>query len=222
MSDPKRFLDGEGSDFERELLGSLAGEKPPRALTRRMRQGLIVAGLLTSAKTGIASFIAVAGLVSVGAGGGWLVYRHYAAPVPVVTVSATQAPAPVALPPVPAEAPNAVVVPSPGASERPREGAQPPSAPSAQGDLREEIAMLDRARAAVRARDGKGALAALGDYQRRFPRGTFAQEATVLRIEAFTELGQMAAARVLGKRFLAAHPESPHAERIERLLGGGG
>ena len=78
---------------------------------------------------------------------------------------------------------------------------------------------MDRARAAVRARDGKGALAALADYQRRFPRGTFAQEAMVLRIEALVQIGETGAARALGKKFLAAHPESPHAERIERLLG---
>jgi hypothetical protein len=41
----------------------------------------------------------------------------------------------------------------------------------------------------------------------------------VLRIEAFVQTGQMGGAQLLGKKFLAAHPESPHAERVERLLG---
>lgn len=218
MSEPKRLLDGEGSDFERELLGSLAGEVPPRALTRRMRQGLVVAGLLTSAKTGIASFV-VAGLVTVGAGTGWLAYRHYSAPAPVVTVSAQPPAAKVVAPPALSEPPRQAELPMPAASESPKPSAPPAPAPSAQGDLREEIAVLDRARAAVRAGDGKGALAALADYQRRFPRGTFAQEVTVLRIEALVQTGQTGGAQSLGKKFLAAHPESPHAERIERLLG---
>jgi len=218
VTEPKRLLDGEGSDFERELLGSLTGEKPPRALSRRMRQGLVVAGLLTSAKTGIASFIVVAGLVSVSAGGGWLVYRHYAAPMPPPVRVVTHAPAQAASPPAAVEVPPAPP-PTPVATESPRPSAAPTSAPSAGGDLREEIASMDRARAAVRAGDGKGALAALVEHQRRFPRGTFAQEATVLRIEALVQLGQTGAAQTLGKKFLAAHPESPHAERVERLLG---
>lgn len=221
MSDPERLLRGGGSDFERELLDSLRGEEPPRALTRRMRQGLVVAGFLTSAKTGVASFIAVAGLVTMSAGGGWLVLRHRAAPAtapatPAATTNTpARAPAPPLAPGVPSAEPSRAE-----AAPLPRSSARPAPAPSASGDLREEIALLDRARSAVRAGDGSGALAVLSDYQRRFPRGTFSQEATVLRVEALAKSGQMSGARQLGQRFLAAHPESPHAERIERLLGG--
>lgn len=219
MTEPKRLLDGEGSELERDLLRSLAGEEPPRALTRRMRQGLVVAGLLTSAKTGVASFIAVAGLVTVSAGGGWLVYRHHVAAIPAPAVSAKPVPARVTPPPPVVDARAAAPRPTPAATTEPPRPSSPTPVPSATGDLREEISSMDRARAAVRAGDGKRALAALADYQKRFPRGTFAQEATVLRIEALVQVGQGATAQALGKKFLAAHPESPHAERIERLLG---
>jgi TolA-binding protein len=220
VSDPERLLRG-GSEFERELLDSLRSEEPPRALTRRMRQGLVVAGLLTSAKTGVASFIAIAGLVTASAGGGWLALRHRAAS-PAVTapsVATTHVPARAAAPPLSPVGASAEPVRTETAP-LPRPSARPAPGPSAAGDLHEEIALLDRARAAVRAGDGTGALAMLSDYQRRFGRGTFSQEATVLRVEALAKSGQMSAARKLGERFLAAHPESPHAERIERLLGG--
>jgi outer membrane protein assembly factor BamD (BamD/ComL family) len=85
--------------------------------------------------------------------------------------------------------------------------------------MREQIALLDRARAALRSGHGGAALTELDTYRKRFPRGEFAQEVSVLKIEALVQNGQMDSARTLGKRFLAAHPESPHVERIERLIG---
>lgn len=216
MTDPQRLLEG-GSDLERELLGSLADERPTPTLSLRMRQGLIALGVLTSAKTGVAGIVALASVVSVGAGAAWIATHE---PAPVRHLSTVNAPA------VARVVQSAVreSVPAPRVEPPP-----PPAAPSvaprvaplpsAAGDLREQISLLDRARAAVRARNSQLALEELAAYRRQFPRGEFSQEVTVLKVEALAQAGQMDAARALGKKFLAAHPESPHVERIERMIG---
>jgi hypothetical protein len=216
MTDPERLLNGAGSDFERELLGSLANEQPSPSLSRRMRQGLVALGVLTSAKTGVAAAMAVVALLSVGVGGVWIKQHRALAPVPPLSTP-TRA---VTARPLPASAapalPTAVAVePAPVVTARP---SSPPT-PSAAGDLREQIAWLDRARAAVRRGDNRGALSELAQYRAKFPRGEFSQEVRVLEIEALVRDGQVAAASSLGKKFLASHPESPHVERIERLIG---
>jgi hypothetical protein len=215
MSDPERMLDGDGSSFERELLGSLVKERPGRALSRRMRQGLVLSGVLTSAKLGMASWVVIAGFVTAGATVGAVALTRgmpeVAAPVVAPKVELPRAPKVEAAPAV--EAP---VAPAPEAVMKP---SSVPAPAASSGDLREEIALLDQARAAVRGGSGEKALALLALYQKRFPRGEFRQEVTVLRIEALAGTGQGEAAATLGKKFLAAHPESPHAERIERLIG---
>jgi hypothetical protein len=82
----------------------------------------------------------------------------------------------------------------------------------------EEIASFDRARAALDAGDSDRAIALVETYERRFPAGTFLQEAEVLRVQALTRKGDSASARRVGQRFLAAHPTSPHAARIRAIL----
>jgi len=218
MTDPERLLNGAGSDFERELLGSLANEQPSPSLSRRMRQGLVALGVLTSAKTGVAAAVAVVALLSVGVGSVWITQHRAVPPAPAALSAPARA---VTAPPLPASAaptlPTTVAVEPAPAVVAARPSAAP--TPSAAGDLREQIAWLDRARAAVRRGDSRGALSELAQYRAKFPRGEFAQEVTVLKIEALVQDGQVAAASSLGKKFLASHPESPHVERIERLLG---
>jgi len=224
MTDPKRLLDGEGSEFERELLSTLARERPGRALSRRMRQSLLAVGVLTSAKTGLAGFVALAGVVSLGVGGGWLALRHPSQPSPPAAVSSVPAVTHIALT-EPTSAPPAASTPMAAESAPPPEAPvaapapRPSAAPGSARDLREQIAWLDRVRVAVRAGDGTSALAELSQYPRKFPRGEFAQEVTVLKVEALVQNGQLAAARSLGNKFVNAHPESPHVERIQRLIG---
>jgi hypothetical protein len=217
MTDPERLLNGAGSDFERELLGSLVNEQPSRSLSRRMRQGLVALGVLTSAKAGVAAVVALVGLLSLGVGSAWLVQHGAVAPVtPAVSAPVRAVPAP-ALPASAAPAPPEAVLAEPAPVVAPRPTAAP--TPSGGGDLREQIAWLDRAREAVRGGDSHAALSELAQYRVKFPRGEFAQEVTVLKIEALVQDGQMAAARSLGKKFFTSHPESPHVERIERLIG---
>jgi TolA-binding protein len=81
-----------------------------------------------------------------------------------------------------------------------------------------EIAVLDRARAALSSDDPRAALEALGDHQQRYASGALSPEATVLRIEALAASGRDAEAASLGARFLAEHPGSPHARRVRSVL----
>lgn len=219
MTDPERLLDGGGSELERELLGALATERPTPALSRRMRQGLVALGLLTSAKTGVAGILALVGVVSVGVTTALIAQRQSLEPRSLSTSAASAVAHVVAS--AARSAPEAPSTPSASALPPPvARGSAVGAAPSSTGgDLREQIALLDRARAAVRAGNSGAALAELGAYAKRFPRGEFSQEVTVLKIEALVQNGQMDGARSLGRRFLAAHPESPHVERIERLIG---
>jgi outer membrane protein assembly factor BamD (BamD/ComL family) len=60
----------------------------------------------------------------------------------------------------------------------------------------------------------------IDDYEARFPGGSLAQEATVLRIEALASQGDRQGASALGDRFVAEHPTSPYAARVRQLLGG--
>jgi hypothetical protein len=83
--------------------------------------------------------------------------------------------------------------------------------------LAREVALLDRARAALNANDGTGALRALTEYTRARPSGNFDQEATVLRIRALFQLGDRAGAAKLAKSFVAKHPESRHAPWLRTL-----
>jgi hypothetical protein len=95
----------------------------------------------------------------------------------------------------------------------------PPTAKTSEGELRDEIRLLDGVRASLRSSDPRAALSALDDYRQRFPRGAFGQEAAVLRIEALAVAGQKTAAATLAKAFIAAHPSSPHIDRLRPIAG---
>jgi len=92
-----------------------------------------------------------------------------------------------------------------------------PDAPTA-NLLAEEVAALDRARRALRAGDTTGAQNALADYERRFPAGVLAPEATLLRVEALLAAGDEAAARRIGEDFLAKGQGGAYVGRMRSLL----
>lgn len=97
---------------------------------------------------------------------------------------------------------------------RPHGATGTPTEPS----ISDEIAAFDRARAALDAGDSDRALALVDVYEKRFPSGTFVQEAEVLRVQALSRKGDSSGARRVGQRFLAAHPTSPHAARVRAIL----
>jgi len=83
--------------------------------------------------------------------------------------------------------------------------------------LAAESALLQSARAELRAGNLEGASDALQHLRRRFPRGVLNQERDVLRIELASARGDEAGARRLAARFLRAYPESPHAAQLRPL-----
>jgi RNA polymerase sigma factor (sigma-70 family) len=80
--------------------------------------------------------------------------------------------------------------------------------------LAEEVALLDRARAQLGARDLTAALATLGEHTRRFPAGTLADARAAAQIDALCRLGDAAAAVAMAQGLVAAHPGSAVAQRF--------
>ena len=90
--------------------------------------------------------------------------------------------------------------------------------PGAAARLREQAQLLDAARTLLALGDAPGALARVGDYDRRFPSGSLREEALLLRIEALASTGDRGAASNLARGFLRSYPESVHAARVAALL----
>ncbi len=93
----------------------------------------------------------------------------------------------------------------------------PPAEPARKPSLGEEVAALDDARKRMD-EDPEAALSKLEAYRSSFKGGALAQEAEVLRIEALARAGKHNAARSAASSFLAAHPSSPLAARVRRVL----
>jgi hypothetical protein len=147
---------------------------------------------------------------------------HASSPANAVSAAApaeTAAPMASSAPPDdPTPATAARTVPARGRStSEPSKGSQ---APGPSGDLRAEIDLIDGARAALRAGDPSEALDLLGRHAVHFPHGALAPEETALRVEALLRLGRTAEARAYARRFIAADPASPLAERMRRLVNG--
>ncbi|WP_437944697.1 hypothetical protein WME98_27545 [Sorangium sp. So ce296] len=85
--------------------------------------------------------------------------------------------------------------------------------------LASELALLDTARRALRRGDPAAALALLDRHAREFAGAQLADEAAVIRVEALASQGDRAGAHAAARRFLEAHPGSPHAKRIESAAG---
>jgi hypothetical protein len=75
------------------------------------------------------------------------------------------------------------------------------------------------ARSSLAAGNPREALRALDGFQQRFARGVLGSEATLLRIESPAAAGDRRGAETLARRFLVAQPNSPHAKRLQSLLG---
>lgn len=84
--------------------------------------------------------------------------------------------------------------------------------------LREESALVSEARGALRAGNAAEALTRLESARARFPDGVLGQEREALTIEALARSGQGALASARARAFLAAHPSSAHAERIQTFI----
>ncbi len=95
----------------------------------------------------------------------------------------------------------------------PPSGSAAPKASTA-SSLVEEVAAVQKARAALAAGNATEALAVLAELDKTIPRGSLGQERVVLTIEALAASGQKGKAGQLAKAFLAANPSSPYADRV--------
>jgi hypothetical protein len=85
--------------------------------------------------------------------------------------------------------------------------------------LSEELRTIERARSALAAGDATAALSELDRYETTSGPRLFLVEAQVLRIEALAKRGDDSGARILARKFLAEHPESPYVRRVRTLVG---
>ncbi len=128
------------------------------------------------------------------------------------TAPAAPAAAPAAPEPAPAAAAPADPAPAPAA-------AAPPPAPTVDARrLAAEVAILDRARAALRGGDPGAATAALDEHARDFADGALVAEAELVRIETLIRAGDAEAARRRARDFLVRFPQSPLAKRLRSLV----
>lgn len=125
---------------------------------------------------------------------------------PSVSVTALQD-----APPMPA--PN-------GPVERASAGKTTPSKESGPkgGDLRLEVAALDRVRRTTEEGRPRDALVLLDDYTAKFPKGRLREEALVLRIEALHASGDQSRAESLAEELLRNSPGTPYAARVRAAL----
>jgi hypothetical protein len=114
--------------------------------------------------------------------------------------------------------PNAPASATPSTSASAPARADKPAAPRPAPTLGEEIALLQSARAALDARDGKQALVLLDRYARTMHGARLGDEATVLRLEALSRVGRTQEAAELARAFVAAHPGSPLVDRARAFV----
>ena len=223
MSDPEPLFHGEGTAFERQLLDAAARERPSAEMLASMQQTLGIGASAVkvgaSAGSSLVTYAAVAVLAVGGAVIGLVSMRDPAPPA---------APAALVQRALPAELPTAregstptAVAPAVAVARRNELApvAQAPAKRATTTDaLRDEIRLLDEARAALRLGETEHATGLLERYGQRFPRGAFRQEVAVLRVEALERQGERRKASALAREFLEQHPDSPHSERVGRVL----
>ena len=239
MSDPPRLLSDGGDAFERDLLRSWDLEQPSDAARARALAAVgIAAGAAGAAKAaggaplapkgiglgGALAKWALLGVLGFGTAGAAYVYvssRHVAPPIaespPKAPVLESTGPSAPATAEASALAPAPLVTPAPPSVVTTPAHPSKHAVPSATA-LAEQVATLDRARAALASGDGAAALREIAACEARYPRGALFEEAEVLRIEALLAEGDRSAAGRAGARFLAAHPSSPHAAHVRALV----
>jgi hypothetical protein len=91
------------------------------------------------------------------------------------------------------------------------------SGASAGSTLAAEVAMLDAAREAAATGDPDTTLRLVDRYRYEFPEGELTADAEVVAIEALAAKGERDEVARRVARFLAAHPNDPHAAEVKRL-----
>ena len=245
MSELRRLLDEGATGDEARLLRAAADDGWSPKAKERVASALVGAGAMTAAGASAATGAAVghavgrAGLGWLGrllvstatvVGGASLVLRPVdhvdssaSAPSPAVSSVAWGEPRaqpseqPAATPTGPSDSP----VPSASvAMQTPKHDSPGSDAhPASSAPLSDQLAIIDTAREELRSHRPGEALATLDRYAKSYPRGAFAPEATLVRIEALLALGQRPEAVRLAHQFLDRAPNSPYARRVRSLIG---
>ena len=198
----RRLLEGDASEVEHGLLDALRLERPSAELEQRMRAAIgldpmpasVVPQPAPTAAAPAGKALGTWGAIGIGSlvaallvGGGTMLGSDEPSveptPNPQTEVAPPTQPAPTpAVTPEPrAPEPAAEQTNAPPRAQRAH--VSPPTAANA-ASLREEIRLIDSARIAVKKNEGARAVSILDQYARRFPNGTFREEARVLRTEA--------------------------------------
>jgi len=230
-NDPKRLTVVGATDLERTLLEAARREKPSPELSRRMAAGLGISAVLGSAVAAAPAAAAPAAAVAASSFGAWISAGVLAGAVVAGVVGVRMSAhrpaarpadraAPAAVSARVATAPIEAPVQAPAAAEKRTERAHHhvlpvPAVPAA--DLRDQIALIDAARGAMKSGATDRALALLRRYESSFPGGAFRPEAMALRIEALDQGGRGAEAQALAREFIARFPQSPLADRVARV-----
>jgi len=211
MKEPKRLLSHGATDFERQLLRAVASERPSSLMRSRMQRSLGLVGPLAWASNVKAMFGNLGRKVTAGAAVAGVVVAGGVAAYQLLPGAEGDAPAePAALQPefartesaaasgavveaavveaavVEAAVVEAAAVEPPVVETPATVGADAPAAvdDSADGRLREEIALLDGVKAALQRGEREQARQSLDTYRERFPDGILRREANVLRRRA--------------------------------------
>lgn len=103
-------------------------------------------------------------------------------------------------------------------SRRPLSASSAVAAGATGSSLAEQVQSLDRARVALGSGDPSAALREISFYRGAWPKGVFLTEASVLEIEALAARGERTLAGMRARAFVAAHPDSPQADRLRALI----
>jgi hypothetical protein len=103
-------------------------------------------------------------------------------------------------------------------SNRARGPARHVPAPT-ESSLAAEVAMLQRARRALNAENGRLALGIVHDLDEQFPNGVLIEERSATRILSLCQLEQVDEARAAARVFLERYPASVYAERVRGSCG---
>jgi len=93
--------------------------------------------------------------------------------------------------------------------------------PTASASMAEQLALLERARAALGRGDGNAALRMLDEHAREYPTSALSEEREALTIMALARAGQLEQAKARLTQFEARSPGSLMLSALKRAVGGG-
>lgn len=236
----RRLLDREDLPLARALIAATKEDTPSPQSTARMLEALGVAtGTVVVAGAASKEIGALAGKGAFAASK-WILLLStavaataaiavFARPSRVDPPAAIASVTPAPSPPVSVEVPSAIVeVPAPAPSIVPKPTTTihksvtsnaPTSTPKvAPPSLKDAVALIDAARAALAAHHPDETLAALNRHDAELPSSPLGPESTVLRAEALFMRGDHEAARSLARRIVEQMPGTANARRAQKVL----